>query len=904
MKTADLPRQICEIFDPEFAIECCSDREWGNDMSGALYGKQETGATTLPELIRRHAVERPWAPAIVTPLSAPVSYATLAERCAAMGSLLRQEGIGRDGRVGVMLPGDGPLAAALVSTLANAVAVPLDPRLTSAEFADLHSRLRLHALLTDGRTPAPGDRPARKVVLEDEGGGRLVLFVYAARGGPAEAREAAVDGLALILRTSGTTAQPKLVPLTHRNVVARAERLQRWLALTADDRALCVAPLYYAHGLETALFAPLAVGASLACPSLADEGGGAGEILAWLEALEPTYYSAGPTLHRLLLDRVQARGSPLAHRLRLIQSAGAPLAARATSELQASLGVPLLDAYGLSETGQLAANGWAPAARREGTVGRPDPGTLALRAEDGTLLTGTALRAGVTGEILGRGGGVTPGYLDDSGRPQAVLEDGWFRTGDLGVLDEEGFLTIAGRLKEIVNRGGEKIAPAEVDQALLRHPDVSQAAAFAVPHARLGEDLAAAVVPRAGATVTARELRRYLAERLVPFKVPRRIHLVPQLPTGATGKVTRSALAQQLAAPRRQLKVGTALEAEITALWARLLGREAVDPGADFFELGGDSLLAVEMKLSLERLIGHDLPEGLLFDAGTPRQLAIAVATDVLNADLGLLPLRREGRKQPLLFLDGDLAGGGYYMRGLAALLDPDRPLWLLRPFEATKGRLPTIEAMASHYLALLRQEGFRPPYLFGGHCNGGLIALEAARQAEAAGEAVSLVVMIDPISLNARRPLRALVRVLRLLARLGSTKEQKRQDRLGGVLGRLWVLLEWPPWRRRSQPRRRPATAPAVPVDEIEQAAQRRHETRLAAYRKAMAKYLPGPVDARLLCVSAERTKAAGLYAVAPWARFSRSFASTTVPGDHASCLVDGAKALAERLRAELADL
>jgi thioesterase domain-containing protein/acyl carrier protein len=348
------------------------------------------------------------------------------------------------------------------------------------------------------------------------------------------------------------------------------------------------------------------------------------------------------------------------------------------------------------------------------------------------------------------------------------------------------------------------------------------------------------------------------------------------------------------------LKVSSALEAEITALWARMLGREAVDPGADFFELGGDSLLAVEMKLSLERLIGRDLPEGLLFDAGTPRQLAIAIAADVLNAERGLLPLRREGHKQPLFFLDGDLAGGGYYMRRLAALLDPDRPLWLLRPFEVTKGRLPTIEAMASHYLSLLRQAGFRPPYLFGGHCNGGLIALEAARQAEAAGETVSLVIMIDPVSLNARRPLRALVRVLRLLARLGSTKEQKRQDRLGGALGRLWVLIEWPPWRRRS----RQVAAPAPRVDEIEKAAAGRHEVRLAAYRQAMAKYLPRPVNARLLCVAAARAKPARLYAVAPWARFSRSFASTTVPGDHSGCLIEGAETLAERLAAALADL
>ena len=868
-------------------------------MTSVLTTEQLSQATTLPALIRRHAAERPGAPAIVMPGAAPISYAALVQRCAALGALLRREGIGRDGRVGVLLPAGGALASALVAALTNAVAVPLDPRLTAPEFADLRRRARLDAVISDGITPLPLDVSAAARHLLDDAIGRLMLFVDG-RHEPVETLAESAGDLALILRTSGTTAQPKLVPVTHGNVLARGDRLRRWLALTETDRSLCVAPLYYAHGFETGVLAPLVAGGSLACPPPADEASAGEDIVTWLEQLEPTYYSAGPTLQRLVLDRVQARRRAPATRLRLIQTGGAPLAASAQGELEAALGVPLLDAYGLSETGQLASNGWATAARRVGSVGRPDPGTVALRLEDGALLTEGAERAGVIGEVLARGPGVTPGYLDDQGRPQSILRDGWVRTGDLGVIDRDGFLTIAGRLKDIVNRGGEKIAPAEVDQALLRHPAVSEAAAFAVPHARLGEDLAAAVVPRTGATVTALELRRYLAECLVPFKVPRRIHLVPALPKGATGKVTRAALAQHFAKPRSSTRVRSALESEIAQLWARMLGRESVDPEADFFELGGDSLLAVEMRLSLERVIGRPVPEGLLFDASTPRQLAIALATDILNADRTLVPVRRDGHKPPLFFFDGDLAGGGYYMRRQAPLFDPERPLWLLRPFEVTQGRLPAIEAMAAHYLSALRQAGFRPPWLFGGHCNGGLVALEAARQAEAAGEAVSLVVMIDPVSLNARRPVRALVRLLRLLGRLRSTKEQKRQDRLGYAMGRIWALAEHPPrWRRSAQP------APiARALDEIEAAAERRHELRVAVYRQAMAKYLPQPIKARLVCLSAASAEPARLYAGALWRRFSPDYVNMTVPGGHTSCLTDGAEVLSVQLRAALADL
>jgi acyl-CoA synthetase (AMP-forming)/AMP-acid ligase II/thioesterase domain-containing protein len=861
---------------------------------------QGVGAASLPSLLRSHAAERPWAPAIVTTLAPPTSYGALAERCAAMGRLLRQAGIGRDGRIAILLPNGGALASALVSLLSHAIAVPLDPRLTDAELGELCARMRLDAMLSDGSSRLPPGRLARRIALA-EGGERLELCVYGSPRGPAEDRAETPDSLAMILRTSGTTAQPKLVPLTHGNIVARAKRLQCWLGLTAEDRALCVAPLHYAHGLETAIFAPLAVGGSLACPPPSDQGGSAGHVLDWLADLEPTYYSAGPTFHRMLLDRAQAHGGKPQHSLRLIQSGGAPLPERERADLEAAFGVPVLDAYGLSETGQLAANGWTPTQRRPGTVGRPYDGTVALRGEDGTLLELGVAGTGARGEIVARGANVTPGYLDDSGRLLPLLVDGWFRTGDLGTVDADGFLIMAGRLKDIVNRGGEKIAPAEIDQALLRHPDVAEAAAFAVPHARLGEDLAAAVVLRAGAAATPLQLRRYLSERLVPFKVPRRIHLVPQLPKGATGKVSRAALTQQFSERPRQDHGGTtsALEFEVVALWARLLKLDSVDPTDDFFELGGDSLLAVEMRLELERLIGREVPESLLFEAATARQLVNAIVAEDGGAYSALLPLRTEGYRRPFFFFDGDLSGGGYYMRRIAALLEPDRPLWLLRPFELTSGRLPTIEAMAGHHLALLRQAGFRPPFLFGGHCNGALVALETARQAEAAGEAVGLVVMVDPISLNARRPLRGLLRALALHSRLRSRKERKRQDRLGRAMARVWTAVESPPWRRQGEP---PSAAVESGAEDADAGFERRNAQRLWVYRQAMASYLPRRVAAKLVCLTASRSWPPRFYAAAPWSRFGGDFEVMPLPGGHLTCLTEEAETLAARLRAVLA--
>jgi len=867
---------------------------------GAVSAGQAIGTVTLPSLIRQHAALRPAAPAIVTVGAAPLDYRGLLQRSDALGRLLRQAGIGRDGRVGVMLPSGSALASALVGVFSHAVAVPLDPRLTAAELEDLRTRARLDAILTDSAGRLPTNRPARSLPFE-AGGEPLELLVYGPRGGRAEERSETLECLAMILRTSGTTALPKLVALSHGNMAARAERLRTWLHLSEADRALCFVPLYYAHGLETALFAPLAVGGSLACPPSAEPGGPAGDVLAWLAELEPTYYSAGPTFQRMILDRAQAApAGGLRHRLRLIQGGGAPLPAPEQAAIEAVFGVPVLEAYGLSESGQLASNAWAADERRAGTVGRPVPGTVALRAEDGTVVPAESAGAGAAGEILGRGPVLTPGYLDDDGRPRTVLQDGWFPTGDIGAIDADGFLTVTGRLKDIVNRGGEKISPAEVDRALLHHPEVSQAAAFAVAHPRLGEDLAAAVVLRPGATVTALQLRRFLADRLVPFKVPRRIHLVPELPKGATGKVNRSALRGLFAAREQRVQVRSTLEFEITRLWARLLGRESVDPSADFFELGGDSLLAVEMRLALEQLTGREVPEGLLFEAATARQLANAIIADDLGPDRTLLPLRATGSKAPLFFFDGDLGGGGYYMRRVATWLDPERPLWLLRPFELERGRLPPIEAMAAHYLSLLRAAGIRPPYRFGGHCNGALLALEAARQAEAAGEAVEVVILVDPISLNARPPLRAAQRVLSFVGRLRSRQARKRYERLGAAMARVWKFAEWLPSRS--------AVVPDLPLavpgaDEAEAAFERRHEQRMAIYRQAMACYLPRRIAGRLVCLTAERSWPPYLYAAAPWARFAGRFETSTIPGGHLTCLTDGAEALAARLNAVLQD-
>jgi acyl-CoA synthetase (AMP-forming)/AMP-acid ligase II len=306
------------------------------------------------------------------------------------------------------------------------------------------------------------------------------------------------------------------------------------------------------------------------------------------------------------------------HSLRFMSSAGAPIAREVHERIQNTLGVPVLEHYGSSETAQIASNRLTPGGAKVGTCGVPWPGIIKLADEEGI-----AVPAGERGEVWIRGPSVMAGYLNAPERNRSIFVDGWYRTGDVGSLDADGFLTLHGREKELINRGGEKIAPLEIDQALMKHPQVAQAAAFAVPHPRLGEDVAAAVVLHEGATVTPAELREFISVELASFKLPRRITVVDQLPKGITGKVQRKRLSEALRdKPEKELSSEQGLHTTLTELFKRVLKTESVAPDDDFFERGGDSLLAMDVSLELQKMIGKELPESILFEAPTIRDLA------------------------------------------------------------------------------------------------------------------------------------------------------------------------------------------------------------------------------------------------------------------------------------------
>jgi acyl-CoA synthetase (AMP-forming)/AMP-acid ligase II len=353
------------------------------------------------------------------------------------------------------------------------------------------------------------------------------------------AGEPSADDVALVLHTSGTTSRPKRVPLRHRNLAASVGNIVDWYALTADDVALCVMPLFHIHGLVASVLSTFGSGGAVVVPARFNP------LRFWpvVRAHRATWYSAVPTIHQLLLQRAGSERPVGSEHLRFIRSCSAALSPATMQQLEERFGAPVLEAYGMTEAAhQMASNPLPPAPRLPGSVGQGSGVRIGIMDEEGALLP-----TGAAGEVVIQGPNVIDGYENNPEANAASFTRGWFRTGDQGVLDDSGYLTLVGRIKELIIRGGEKISPREIDEVLQQHPAVAEAVAFGVPHPSWGEEVVAAVVLRSPATED--ELLHHSRLHLADFKVPKTLHFVEAIPRVATGKVQRRTVAAALAAP-------------------------------------------------------------------------------------------------------------------------------------------------------------------------------------------------------------------------------------------------------------------------------------------------------------------------------------------------------------------
>ena len=503
--------------------------------------QDEAPPITVRELLLGHPADQT---ALRSASGAKLTYGQLREQVDSTRTALSSWGVGRSDAVALVLENGPHMAAAFAGIASAAAAAPLHPGLHEHEFRDSLDSLRAKALIVDSGGESAATAAARGLeipILQMErttpGGG----FRLPRGSGPSPDRPgpASSDDPALLLHTSGTTAQPKLVPLTHANLTASARNIARTLQLAPGDSCLNVMPLFHIHGLVGALLSSLSAGSEV----VATPGFQALRFFHWLESLQPTWYSAVPTMHQAIVQRAARNRASLARgQLRLIRSSSAALAPTVLASLEDAFGSRVIESYGMTEAAhQMTSNPLPPGERKPGTVGIAAGPETAVIGASGQLLNTFEI-----GEIVVRGANIMEGYVDNPEANAAAFSSGWFRTGDQGFRDADGYFTITGRLKELINRGGEKISPREIDEALLEHPAVAQAVAFAVPHAKLGEEIAAAVVLQDGASLTQRQLREFAAERLAGYKVPRQVLFLDGIPKGPSGKLKRVGLAQEL----------------------------------------------------------------------------------------------------------------------------------------------------------------------------------------------------------------------------------------------------------------------------------------------------------------------------------------------------------------------
>jgi acyl-CoA synthetase (AMP-forming)/AMP-acid ligase II/thioesterase domain-containing protein len=897
---------------------------YGDRLAIATVSSPAPEQRALDELLARQAERSATAVAIAAPGRTPLSRSGLVQQIVHVRRALRRAGIARSDRVALVLPTGADTAAALVAVASSAACVPINPAVSTDELA-------LHLEHANARAIVIDDSVGAGLLAVAESSGLTMLRLSSQRGEPAgtfrldssrqatacaDDRPALPADIALVLLTSGTTSRPKVVALTHANLAASALNIARTLELTERDRCLDVNPLYHIHGIMVALAALASGGSVTAMPPLETP-----RILDWMDDVAPTWYSAVPTVHQAIVAAL--RRSPLRRpksALRFVRSSSSALPIGVLAELERVFAAPVIESYGMTEAcHQIASNPLPPRMRKPGTVGVAAGTSIAILDD-----RGRELGAGHVGEVAIRGASVVRGYESPADANIAAFAGEWLRTGDLGRLDDEGYLTLTGRIKELVNRGGEKISPHEIEAVLAAHPAVAQAVAFAVPHAALGEEVGAAVVLREGHDVPERELRTYASNRLGEMKRPRRLAIVTAIPTGPTGKFQRRLLASQLGMVEptsssplaRGGRALDTLESQLVELWERLLTMRPVGVRDDFFDLGGHSLLAAEMLDEVEEMTGIALPPSTLHEASTIQALAGLLIAHRERPESGpeLVVLKEGADRPPFVLLHGDYNGGGFYCRRIAKRLDACQPFVVCAPHGTSGDPVPsTIEAMADDLVAKIEAALPPGPIVLGGFSQAGFVALEVALRLRSRGRGIEGLVVIDkPVEHPRWRIVAGLVD---LLGRLRAHDVVRRRDaflawqyrvrrvaaiaRSGPlaqaryVLAKLGIVHDEPP-----PPREQGAAAEAEMLG-------RRQRHLFDAYEPIVDAYVPrrypGPI---LVVVSYDGYARLTDDPALGWRHVAREVDVRRVPGDHLTVVTTHVDALAACLDEWLASL
>ncbi len=737
----------------------------------------------IQAVIQEQAQRFPEGLALTAPTGLPLSYHRLDSLLRSTLRRFKELDIGPHCRVAVVMPRGPEAVVSSLAAMAGAVCLPLNPDCHEHEFRTRLDRLMAHCVLT-WTEAAPALLSAARAL------GLPVVRAALQRGGEAgeiriadmdpavlpEPRAGSAIAVGVVMLTSGTTGEPKRVPLTESNLCASAADIRRWMDLGPGDRFLCVAPPYHIVGI-TLVLASLSAGSCTFCAPGLD----ATRFFGWMEQFRPTWFWAAPAILRELL-RLARQHQHIVDScpLRFIRVGAASLPPEVLREAEEIFHAPVIENYGMTEAApQITCNPLPPGERKPGSAGRPAGPEVRIVSERGEPAT-----AGAIGEIVVRGANITSGYENDPEGNAAAFRSGWFHTGDMGYCDPDGYLFVTGRRKEMIKRGGESIFPREVEEVLLRHPAIADAVVFGMPHPLLQEDVAAAIVPREGTSVTEAEVRAYARASLMDAKVPRRIVIVSQIPRTAAGKVSRVGMAERLGmtpeirhpVPTITAQPGTPLQEKLGDIWRQILGVERIGLDDDFFEHGGGSLLFAVLCQRIEQEFGptashvaasefrgvptvrtltrvvEDLARDSAVSGGglpagaPPRAERSTRAASVSAPTLGsrLVALQPSGARAPFFFMPGIGEHASFY-RNLAVRLGPEQPFHVLCGSTPAEARgVYSLHETAMSFLNVIRQASPNGPYLLGGHCFGGMVAFEMARLLVADGARVWLLALVD----------------------------------------------------------------------------------------------------------------------------------------------------------------
>lgn len=721
---------------------------------------------TLAEMFRSDRLGA----AIEAPGRAPLIHTRLAEHIETTSDRLRILGVGPGSRVVSVIPAGPDAASAIPAIAATATFVPLDPNATRTEYENLFQTLEPRIVIIEAGVAHPAAdaaRASRIPVLELQPTLEAGAFSLDGRTGYLSALADDVvtpEDYAYILSTSGTTGSPRFAPVPHYSACATVASITDALKIDPTDACLVFTPLFHSLGLVSGVLVPLSAGSR----SIYLPGFDVPQFFRSLEEYRPTWFSTVPTLLRTMLERAPAYAKTIERApLRFLRSGGAPLAPEVAEKIQQIFRAPVVQVYGLSEAPAIACHVLEDRISKRGSVGRLMRNEVAIfDQDDGRLPPGSS------GEIVVRGPSVIPEYFRDEAATRRSIRNGWFYTGDMGSLDEDGYLFLTGRRSEFINRGGEKVAPAEVDEILLSHPSVAEALTFPIPHEELGEDIGAVIELRPDARATAAKIQTFVATRLSGHKVPRQIFFVDAIPKGPTGKMKRGGMFEQLRALNIDADHPSAdkepdhREAVVAALFAKALGMERVNRDDNFFDLGGDSLAATLCAVEISRAFGLEKFSSVTFFwAPTVALIAKALSEIDSSDEAAIFTIQPEGDGIPLF-----LVSPGMEVPTLGKNFGR-RPIFGIRPSNLERPNAPeTMELIAEECVVALRRHRPNGPYALAGWCGAGVLALEMAWSLHQQGAEVAFAALYDARNIflpPLNRSQRALAQAVRQVQRV-----------------------------------------------------------------------------------------------------------------------------------------